>query len=53
MIITESAITLNFPDNNYFRFQDCEGYQALSGHNFKEMDFFGIVNQKTSYTSLN
>ncbi len=35
---TESSITLNFPDNNFFRFADCSGYKSLSGHNFKEMD---------------
>lgn len=34
----ESNITLNFPDNNFFRFADCEGYRVLSGYNFKEMD---------------
>lgn len=36
--ITESNITLNFPDNNYFRFEDCPGYHALSAYSFKEMD---------------
>jgi hypothetical protein len=35
---TESSITLNFPDNNYFRFADCPGYRKFSGNNFKEMD---------------
>ena len=37
MAITESSITLNFPDNNYFRFQDCKGYKDIQD-NFKEMD---------------
>ena len=37
MPITESGITLNFPDSNYFRFQDCQGYKDIQ-HNFKEMD---------------
>lgn len=37
MSITESSITLNFPDNNYFRFQDCNGYKTIQ-NNFKEMD---------------
>lgn len=37
MPITESFITLNFPDNNYFRFEDCEGYKKIE-HNFREMD---------------
>jgi hypothetical protein len=37
MPITESSITLNFPDNNFFRFQDCSGYKAIQNH-FKEMD---------------
>lgn len=36
-MLTESNITLNFPDNNYFRFQDCEGYKQIQ-HNLKEMD---------------
>lgn len=35
---TESNITLNFPDTNYFRFADCAGYKRLSGYSFKEMD---------------
>lgn len=37
MAITESSITLNFPDNNFFRFQDCQGYKNIQNH-FKEMD---------------
>lgn len=37
MPITESSITLNFPDNNFFRFQDCKGYRDIQ-NNFKEMD---------------
>lgn len=36
--LTESNITLNFPDSNFFRFADCVGYQQLSGNHFKEMD---------------
>jgi hypothetical protein len=35
---TESNITLDFPDGNFFRFSSCAGYQALSGNHFKEMD---------------
>lgn len=37
MPITESGITLDFPDNNFFRFQDCQGYRDIQ-QNFKEMD---------------
>jgi hypothetical protein len=37
MPITESSITLNFPDNNYFRLCDCDGYKAIQ-NNFAEMD---------------
>lgn len=37
MPITESSITLNFPDNNYFRLGDCDGYKAIQNH-FAEMD---------------
>lgn len=36
---TESSITLNFPDDNWFRFNPgCAGYAKLSGNGFKEMD---------------
>ncbi|MFZ4414335.1 MAG: hypothetical protein ACOYOV_14725 [Bacteroidales bacterium] len=35
---TESNITLNFPDSNFFRFATCHGFTALSGNYFKEMD---------------
>ncbi len=37
MPFTESSITLNFPDNNYFRLCDCEGYKAIQ-NNLAEMD---------------
>lgn len=37
MPITESSITLTFPDNKYFRFEDCNGYKGIQ-NNFKEMD---------------
>lgn len=37
MAIIESSITLNFPDQNFFRFEDCDGYRKINGH-FKEMD---------------
>lgn len=37
MPIIESSVTLNFPDNNYFRLCDCDGYKALQ-NNFAEMD---------------
>jgi hypothetical protein len=37
MPITESSISLNFPDSNHFRFQDCDGYKEIQ-NNFKEMD---------------
>ena len=36
MTISESNITLTFPDNNYFRFEDCKGHKNLQ--NIKEMD---------------
>lgn len=35
---TESNITLNFPDTNFFRFETCSGYISLKGNHFKEMD---------------
>jgi hypothetical protein len=34
--INESGITLTFPDNNFFRFQTCEGHKQLQG--IQEMD---------------
>lgn len=37
MTISESNIILTFPDNNYFRFEDCDGYKNIP-NNFKEMD---------------
>jgi len=37
MAIEESSIVLDFPDNNYFRLQDCEGYKQIQ-NNLKEMD---------------
>ena len=35
---TESNITLDFPDDRFFRFATCKGYALLSGNHFKEMD---------------
>lgn len=35
---TESSITLNFPDNNFFRFETSPGFKKLSANHFKEMD---------------
>lgn len=36
MPITESEISLNFPDDKFFRFENCDGHKNLS--NIKEMD---------------
>jgi hypothetical protein len=36
--LTESNITLTFPDANGFRISDCQAYKVLSGNSFKEMD---------------
>ena len=44
-MLTESNITLNFPDNNYFRIQDCEGYKEIQ-HNLKEMDACWFNNEE-------
>ncbi len=48
MPYTESGITLNFPDNNFFCFENCAGYQQFSGNHFKEMDagWFDITENK-------
>jgi hypothetical protein len=46
---TESSITLNFPDDNYFRFADCKGYTVLSGNYFKEMDACWFDQNKNWY----
>lgn len=35
--IEESGIILTFPDNRFFRLQDCAGYKEIQD-NFKEMD---------------
>ena len=37
MPIIESGIILNFPDSNYFRLGDCDGYKKIQD-NFSEMD---------------
>jgi hypothetical protein len=37
MPITESGITLDFPDTNFFRFEKCKGYKHIQD-NLKEMD---------------
>lgn len=37
MTETESSITLEFPDNNYFRICDCTAYKQLQ--HIREMDF--------------
>ena len=37
MPYTESSITLNFPDNNYFRLSECDAYKQLN--HIREMDF--------------
>ena len=37
MPYTESSITLNFPDNNYFRLSECDAYKKLN--HIREMDF--------------
>lgn len=37
MPITESSITLNFPDNNFFRLGECDGYKKIQNH-LSEMD---------------
>jgi hypothetical protein len=42
MLVIESGITLNFPDDNYFRFEEfgkpiCDGYKEIQ-HNFKVCD---------------
>ncbi len=50
MPYTESGITLHFPDNNYFCFENCTLYQKYSGNHFKEMDACWIdVANKTFY----
>jgi len=38
MPFTESEITLNFPDNNYFCFENCAAHQEISGFGIKDMD---------------
>ena len=35
MTISESGITLQLPDNNAFRFQDCSGFKELKGKSFR------------------
>ncbi len=46
MPFTESGVTLNFPDGNFFCFENCPGYRQYSGNHFKEMDagWFDLAN---------
>lgn len=46
---TESGMTLDFPDANYFRLQDCTGYKNISGFHFKEMDVCWYDTEKNIY----
>ena len=36
---TENGVTVNFPDANYFQFENCHEYSAVKGKGIKEMDF--------------
>ena len=47
MPFTESGITLKFADENFFCFENCEGYTQFSGNHFKEMDagWFDVANK--------
>ena len=35
----ENGIIVNFPDMNYFQFESCPAYTAISGQKVREMDF--------------
>jgi len=48
MPFTESSITLNFPDNNYFRLSECDAYKKLQ--HIREMDFCWYDKNDTNYT---
>ena len=41
-VYQESGLRLDLPEGQHFRFADLEPYKALSGQNFKEMDFAWI-----------
>ena len=34
MQIIESKITLEFLDNNFFRFENCQGYRNIQNHSW-------------------
>jgi len=38
-IYKESGLVITLPDDEHFRFQNCQAYKQLSGQNLKEMDF--------------
>lgn len=46
MIIEEHGITLEFPDNNFFQFQNCSEYLRISGDGVKEMDVCWLESEK-------
>lgn len=35
----ESGLVITLPEDEHFRFHDCQAYQLLSGQHLKEMDF--------------
>jgi hypothetical protein len=49
---TESNITLEFPDDLYFRLEKCPAYQKLSGYAFKEMDVCWLDERQNLYWLL-
>jgi len=55
MSITESEITLNFPDNNFFRLCDCSGYKSIQNHFMKEdkSDYINKIKLLMKYLNYN
>jgi hypothetical protein len=48
--IVESGISLSFPDNHFFRFEDCEVYnRKLKAFSFKEVDVCWYQKSKDLY----
>lgn len=46
MTIEEHGIILEFPDDNFFQFQNCDEYRRISGDGVKEMDVCWLESER-------
>ena len=46
---TESGITLDFPTQDWFRFEKSQPYAGISGYHYKELDACWVKDMNTGY----